>query len=199
MNEKKLAEEGQRKLEEMLIYADKFEGILGETPVVRVRKVSESKAKKEAEEIRENYKIVKKENGVIGTTKSNWDDKQFSEELDFEEYEQFLTWAAREITHFESKGTKLGVLAVINILKTLDLFEEIEKLYTEEEFIDTVYRQFGWAGRLVQDDPNTWSYADTEREHYGYFEANLNTLLESLKDTKGKPYYQGYVDREEEE
>ena len=68
MNEKKLAEEGQRKLEEMLIYADKFEGILGETPVVRVRKVSESKAKKEAEEIRENYKIVKKENGVIGTT-----------------------------------------------------------------------------------------------------------------------------------
>ena len=90
-------------------------------------------------------------------------------------------------------------MAVINILKTLDLFEEIEKLYTEEEFIDTVYRQFGWAGRLVQDDPNTWSYSDTEREHFGYFEANLNTLLESLKDTKGKSYYQGYVDREEEE
>ena len=199
MNEKEITEDMQKKVEQMLIYADKFEGILGETPVVRARKVSESEAKKEAEEIRENYRIVKKENGVIGTEKSNWNDKQFSEELDFEEYEQFLNWAAREITHFEAKGTKFGILAVISILKTLDLFKEIEKLYTEEEFIDTVYRQFGWAGRLVQDDPNTWSYSDTEREHFGYFEANLNTLLESLKDTKGKPYYQGYVDREEEE
>ena len=89
-------------------------------------------------------------------------------------------------------------MAVINILKTLDLFKEIEKLYTEEEFIDTVYRQFGFAGQLIEDNPNTWSYSNKEREHFGYFEANLNTLLESLKDTKGKPYYQGYVDREEE-
>ena len=199
MNEKQMTEEGQRKIEEMLLYADKFEGVLGETPVVRIKKVSDEEASKEADEIRENFKIVKKENGIIGTKKSTWDDKQFSEELDFEEYEQFLRWAANEITHFEAKGTKQGVMAVISILKRLDLFKEIEKLYTEEEFIDTVYRQFGWAGRLVQDDPNTWSYADTEREHYGYFEANLNTLLESLKDTKGKPYYQGYVDREEEE
>ena len=194
-----MTEEGQRKIEEMLLYADKFEGVLGETPVVRIKKVSDEEASKEADEIRENFKIVKKENGIIGTKKSTWDDKQFSEELDFEEYEQFLRWAANEITHFEAKGTKQGVMAVISILKRLDLFKEIEKLYTEEEFIDTVYRQFGWAGRLVQDDPNTWSYSDTEREHFGYFEANLNTLLESLKDTKGKPYYQGYVDREEEE
>ena len=199
MNEKQMTEEGQRKIEEMLLYADKFEGVLGETPVVRIKKVSDEEASKEADEIRENFKIVKKENGIIGKTNSSWQDKQFSEELDFEEYEQFLKWAANEITHFEAKGTKQGVMAVISILKNLDLFKEIEKLYTEEEFIDTVYRQFGWAGQLVEDRRQTWSYADTEREHFGYFEANLNRLLESLKDTKGKPYYQGYVDREEEE
>ena len=193
-----MTEEGQRKIEEMLLYADKFEGVLGETPVVRIKKVSDEQASKEADEIRENFKIVKKENGIIGKTNSSWQDKQFSEELDFEEYEQFLKWAANEITHFEAKGTKQGVMAVISILKRLDLFKEIEKLYTEEEFIDTVYRQFGWAGQLVEDHRQTWSYADTEREHFGYFEANLNTLLESLKDTQGKPYYQGYVPDEEE-
>ena len=193
-----MTEEGQRKIEEMLLYADKFEGVLGETPVVRIKKVSDEEASKEADEIRENFKIVKKVNGVIGTKKSTWDDKQFSEELDFEEYEQFLRWAANEITHFEAKGTKQGVMAVISILKRLDLFKEIEKLYTEEEFIDTVYRQFGWAGQLVEDRRQTWSYADTEREHFGYYEANLNRLLGSLKDTQGKPYYQGYVPDEEE-
>ena len=198
MNEKQMTEEGQRKIEEMLLYADKFEGVLGETPVVRIKKVSDEEASKEAQEIRENFKIVKKENGIIGTKKSTWDDKQFSEELDFEEYEQFLRWAANEITHFEAKGTNQGVLAVISILKRLDLFKEIEKLYTEEEFIDTVYRQFGWAGQLVEDRRQTWSYADTEREHFGYYEANLNRLLGSLKDTQGKPYYQGYVPDEEE-
>ena len=198
MNEKQMTEEGQRKIEEMLLYADKFEGVLGETPVVRIKKVSDEEASKEADEIRENFKIVKKENGVIGTKKSTWDDKQFSEELDFEEYEQFLRWAANEITHFEAKGTKQGVMAVISILKRLDLFKEIEKLYTEEEFIDTVYRQFGWAGQLVEDRRQTWSYADTEREHFGYYEANLNRLLGSLKDTQGKPYYQGYVPDEEQ-
>ena len=193
-----MTEEGQRKIEEMLLYADKFEGVLGETPVVRIKKVSDEEASKEADEIRENFKIVKKENGIIGTKKSTWDDKQFSEELDFEEYEQFLRWAANEITHFEAKGTKQGVMAVISILKRLDLFKEIEKLYTEEEFIDTVYRQFGWAGQLVEDRRQTWSYADTEREHFGYYEANLNRLLGSLKDTQGKPYYQGYVPDKEE-
>ena len=198
MNEKQMTEEGQRKIEEMLLYADKFEGVLGETPVVRIKKVSDEEASKEADEIRENFKIFKKENGIIGTKKSTWDDKQFSEELDFEEYEQFLRWAANEITHFEAKGTKQGVMAVISILKRLDLFKEIEKLYTEEEFIDTVYRQFGWAGQLVEDRRQTWSYADTEREHFGYYEANLNRLLGSLKDTQGKPYYQGYVPDEEE-
>jgi len=198
MNEKQMTEEGQRKIEEMLLYADKFEGVLGETPVVRIKKVSDEEASKEADEIRENFKIIKKENGIIGKTNSSWQDKQFSEELDFEAYEQFLRWAANEITHFEAKGTKQGVMAVISILKRLDLFKEIEKLYTEEEFIDTVYRQFGWAGQLVEDHRQTWSYADTEREHFGYFEANLNTLLESLKDTQGKPYYQGYVPDEEE-
>ena len=200
MNEKnKITEELQDKMDEMLLYADKFEGILGETPVVRTKPVSEEQASKEADEIRENYRIVKKENGIIGKTNSSWQDKQFSEDLDFHEYAVFLHWAANEITHFESKGTKQGVMAVIAILKRLDLFKEIEKLYTEEEFIDTVYRQFGWAGRLVEDNRQTWSYADTEREHFGYFEANLNTLLGELKDTKGKPYYQGYVDYEEEE
>ena len=193
MNKKdKTTEELQGKIDEMLLYADKFEGIFGETPVVRTKPVSEAEALREADKIRENFKIVKKENGIIGKTNSSWQDKQFSEELDFEEYEQFLNWAANEITHFESKGTKQGVMAVISMLKRLDL-------YTEEEFIDTVYRQFGWAGQLVEDHRQTWSYADTEREHFGYFEANLNRLLESLKDTKGKPYYQGYVPDEEEE
>lgn len=200
MNKKdKTTEELQGKIDEMLLYADKFEGIFGETPVVRTKPVSEAEALREADKIRENFKIVKKENGIIGKTNSSWQDKQFSEELDFEEYEQFLNWASNEITHFESKGTKQGVMAVISMLKRLDLFKEVEKLYTEEEFIDTVYRQFGWAGQLVEDHRQTWSYADTEREHFGYFEANLNRLLESLKDTKGKPYYQGYVPDEEEE
>ena len=39
MNEKQMTKEGQRKIEEMLLYADKFEGVLGETPVVRIKKV----------------------------------------------------------------------------------------------------------------------------------------------------------------
>ena len=48
MNEKQMTEEGQRKIEEMLLYADKFEGVLGETPVVRIKKVSDEEASKES-------------------------------------------------------------------------------------------------------------------------------------------------------
>ena len=48
MNEKQMTEEGQRKIEEMLLYADKFEGVLGETPVIRIKKVSDEEASKEA-------------------------------------------------------------------------------------------------------------------------------------------------------
>ena len=53
MNEKEMTEDMQRKIEEMLLYADKFEGVLGETPVVRIKKVSDEEASKEADEIRE--------------------------------------------------------------------------------------------------------------------------------------------------
>tara|TARA_B100000212_G_C27323513_1_gene511278 strand:+ start:106 stop:714 length:609 start_codon:yes stop_codon:yes gene_type:complete len=195
-NKKNLSDKQKRLLEEFNIYVSKFEGMLGETPVITVRKTPEEEARKEANKIRNNFKIVYKGDGVIGT-QSSWNDKKFSEDLNFDEYKQFLDWAASEITHFEASGTKKGIEAAISFIKQIGLFENIENLgYTEEQLIDTIYRQIGWAGVLIENSRDTWSYADREREHFGYYEANLNTFLESIKDTKGKPYYQGYAEEE---
>jgi len=196
-NKNNLSDKQKRLLEEFNLYVSKFEGMLGETPVVTVRKTPEEEARKEANKIRDGFKLVNKGDGVIGTQSSNWNNKKFSKDLNFDEYKQFLDWAASEITHFEALATRRGIESVIAFIKQVGLFENIEKLgYTEEQLIDTIYRQIGWAGVLIENSRDTWSYADREREHFGYYEANLNTFLESVKDCKDQPYYQGYAEEE---
>lgn len=86
-----------------------------------------------------------------------------------EAYQKFLRWASNEITHFEYVGFMHGVEMVENALKGIGLYNLAEKMGYNRELV--------MANQPFVTNKSDIQFAIRENEHYGYYEANLNTLL----------------------
>tara|TARA_B100000287_G_scaffold406989_1_gene432005 strand:- start:6277 stop:6861 length:585 start_codon:yes stop_codon:yes gene_type:complete len=178
----------------MLTNAHKFDGLLDPTTkIVTHKKPVKKLDREEAKWEREHFTLIQREDGIVHNARG-YNHEKFSDDLPFDEYKRFLEWASHEITHFESVGIERGIEAMLDFLKMVGLYDILMEAGFEK---DKVYRQIGWAMTLIPRDTQSRSYVARQREHFSYYRANLNTLLEELKDTNGEPYYLGYIEEEE--
>ena len=182
----------EQRLEEFMFYASHFDGV--GTDIITHKKTPKKVDREEAKQIQSTFNLVQREDGVV-QTETGFNKERFSDDLPFEDYKRFLDWAGREITYFEAIGTRRGIEAMISFIKMVGLWDELEAKGFD---IDKVYHQVGWAGTLISDDQQSRSFVNRQREHFGYYKANLRQLLENLVDSKGQPYYIGEHIEEEE-